>query len=497
MKKLLIIFAINLIGFFTIAQTPVIAGKYKFKLTIENLYMELNYDKYIRAGEGCNTISQTCGNQAWQITPVRGKADMYRILLVGTGKYLTWNDVPEVQLSLSLQTQYPIAKAKYQSFTILPYDNGSIRIQPAIDGDASANDYYLAANLSYGVTNFINIIKKQGNANTKMAYYWKLETAATSSLVVQSPSVIIGSTTKPVNNKLDIDIKTGGDNLEPRTHQENPEISVEINGQPSIVVTNINKNQTWPNSSTHRITIPLPPSLNIQDVKSITIIRKTKYFGRDEMVSSDNWTISNITVVGYINNNRIPLANYTTTRPNNKVFRFMAMANKGDVEEGGEFNKLYGWGNQVKLNLSSEPTVVAVGATNNNNSALATMSAMFGTGGDDLRGGRDNINMLIRFKSGRLPISLNNLNASRNWRNFYEKTVEKVLPNSQDIAINDIKDVIIRHTGGGGIGADNWYLDKFKLTITKGTETKVLIDKIEAPIHYFTGDSRSKTLVVN
>ena len=173
------------------------------------------------------------------------------------------------------------------------------------------------------------------------------------------------------------------------------------------------------------------------------------------------------------------------------------MANKGDVEEGGEFNKLYGWGNQVKLNLSSEPTVVAVGATNNNNSALATMSAMFGTGGDDLRGGRDNINMLIRFKSGRLPISLNNLNASRNWRNFYEKTVEKVLPNSQDIAINDIKDVIIRHTGGGGIGADNWYLDKFKLTITKGTETKVLIDKIEAPIHYFTGDSRSKTLVVN
>ncbi len=129
-------------------------------------------------------------------------------------------------------------------------------------------------------------------------------------------------------------------------------------------------------------------------------------------------------------------------------------------------------------------------------SSDASITAIFGTGGDDLRGGGDNVNLVIRFKSSKPAITLSNVNASRNWRNLSEKSFTKVLPNTAGLDFNDIKEIELRHTGGGGIGADNWYLDKFKLTITNGSETKILVDRIAAPIHYFTGDARRKTIKV-
>ncbi|MCY7290980.1 MAG: hypothetical protein LH615_02250, partial [Ferruginibacter sp.] len=88
------------------------------------------------------------------------------------------------------------------------------------------------------------------------------------------------------------------------------------------------------------------------------------------------------------------------------------------------------------------------------------------------------------------------LNSSKSWGNFSEQSCRKVLPNTADLDFNDIKEIELRHTGGGGIGADNWYLDKFKLIISRGLQSKVLIDKAAAPIHFFTGDTRRKIIIV-
>ena len=79
---------------------------------------------------------------------------------------------------------------------------------------------------------------------------------------------------------------------------------------------------------------------------------------------------------------------------------------------------------------------------------------------------------------------------------FYRKTVGKELPSIAGLTIADIKEVELWHTGGGGMGADNWDLDKFKLTITINGVTKILVDRVGAPLHRFTGDTRRKTFIV-
>ena len=118
------------------------------------------------------------------------------------------------------------------------------------------------------------------------------------------------------------------------------------------------------------------------------------------------------------------------------------------------------------------------------------------TGGDDLRGGRDNLNVSIRLKTTPVrTIALSNINGSQKWDNFTEKTTTKTIT-SPPFTFDDIADIVLRHTGGGGIGADNWYLDKLKITLTINGETRVLVDQVAAPIHYFKGDARSKTFQI-
>lgn len=119
------------------------------------------------------------------------------------------------------------------------------------------------------------------------------------------------------------------------------------------------------------------------------------------------------------------------------------------------------------------------------------------TGGDDLRGGNDNLNVLIRLKIRPVRnITLNNINNRANWGNFTEHTVTRSI-SAPPFTFDDIEDIVLRHTGGSfGQGIDNWYLDKLKITLTIAGETKVLVDEVGAPIHYFKGDARSKTFQV-
>ena len=119
-----------------------------------------------------------------------------------------------------------------------------------------------------------------------------------------------------------------------------------------------------------------------------------------------------------------------------------------------------------------------------------------GRRGDDLRGGNDNLHVLIKLKfTPARNISLNNINAGRKWPNFTERTITKPLM-VPPFTFDDIEEIVLRHSGGGGIGADNWHLDKLKITLTIGGETRVLLDRVGAPIHFFTGEARSKTFQI-
>ena len=87
-------------------------------------------------------------------------------------------------------------------------------------------------------------------------------------------------------------------------------------------------------------------------------------------------------------------------------------------------------------------------------------------------------------------VTINNINNGANWANWTENTVSKEIANSTTLDINDIKSIEVRHTGGGGIFADNWHVDKIYITITKDGASRVLVDRVGTPIHMFTGESR-------
>ncbi|RZL46483.1 MAG: hypothetical protein EOP00_14845 [Pedobacter sp.] len=504
MKKLLLLLLIMpIIGF---AQLR--SGRYFIKLMHNGKNIQYNPSSILMLANGCADFN--CPGQFFDLTMVAGSPKIYTIKNTQSGKFLTFSEdeYGNVIPGLTLQTAKTSSlNRRFQQFLINSDKDGIYSIHPR--RTTGIMELFVATELrdiNSGGTivslEYKTPDRNPANYNVFTNVMWNLipipigtiSRTTTSTPVVadrsqSSSSVMI---TPPNNNKLDIDIRTGGDNLEQRDHQENPEITVEIAGHRSIVLPNINKNQTWVNNSLHRITIPLPATVNPEDLKSITITRKTKQWNRDGLVSSDNWTVSNVAVVAIINNKQTNLANYTSARPHNKVFRFKAMSG-GD--ETGEINSVYGWGTEVNLALSQRPTATPAPAR-----ATTVVNPIIKietlTGGDDLRGGNDNLNVLIRLKIRPVRnISLNNINNRQSWGNFTEHTVTRPV-SGLPFSFDDIEDIVLRHTGAGGIGADNWYLDKLKISLTIAGETRVLVDQVSAPIHYFKGDSRSKTFQI-
>ena len=111
-------------------------------------------------------------------------------------------------------------------------------------------------------------------------------------------------------------------------------------------------------------------------------------------------------------------------------------------------------------------------------------------GGDNLEGGSgNNVDLIIKLKgTPARSVLIRNLSNGQNWTNFSDRTVNKVVPNAR-FTFADIESIELRHTGGGGIFADNWHIDKFKLTMTINVEASVLVDRIDAHILMFTGDT--------
>ena len=57
----------------------------------------------------------------------------------------------------------------------------------------------------------------------------------------------------PLNgNKLDVDFKTGADNLEMKPFQQGVEIRIIILNRADVILLNANNNQNWPNNSIKR-----------------------------------------------------------------------------------------------------------------------------------------------------------------------------------------------------------------------------------------------------
>ena len=108
------------------------------------------------------------------------------------------------------------------------------------------------------------------------------------------------------------------------------------------------------------------------------------------------------------------------------------------------------------------------------------------TGGDDLRGGNDNVHATVNFKS-HPQLTVQNINGLHRWINNYTEIVPVRL--TQPVPLDELASVVLTTTFGGGSGGDNWNLDRLRI-ITLGRE---IYNGSGAPLWRFTGQDQRFT----
>jgi hypothetical protein len=110
------------------------------------------------------------------------------------------------------------------------------------------------------------------------------------------------------------------------------------------------------------------------------------------------------------------------------------------------------------------------------------------TGGDDLRGQNDNVHATVNFRSGQSQ-TFTNINLSQRWIDNYSETVPLVL--RQPVRKEDIMGIMLTTTFSGGIGGDNWNIDR--LTAWYLQPNKIIYDRSGTPLVRLTGDNKTFT----
>jgi hypothetical protein len=286
-------------------------------------------------------------------------------------------------------------------------------------------------------------------------------------------------------NSMNIDFKTGDDNLDHRDFQKNVDVKITFNGKPDLFLENVNKSQNWPNNSVRRYTTELTDNITVQDIKTISVIRgnASGSWNNIDGAMADNWNLAQLIVTANIYENAVAKKYILADLKGNRipVYRFI-YENRNPCDYcGNTFNYTF---------LHNYNSTLPPAATTEKMNAKLTF--VIGTGGDNLEGGNNNnVDIIIRMKNSPEVYTLRNINAKRKWNNFTEATRVIEIVKSKEMDINNIKEIEIRHTGGGGIGADNWDVDKININISKDGITRNLIDKVGTPIKRFTGDNRA------
>lgn len=131
------------------------------------------------------------------------------------------------------------------------------------------------------------------------------------------------------------------------------------------------------------------------------------------------------------------------------------------------------------------PPVVKAAASPGTDGKVRELLLEIGTGGDDLRGGNDNLNVVIHVRN-RPPQKVPDINRGRRWIDNYDQTVSILL--RAPVAPCDLTNLVLSTTFGGGMGGDNWNMNSLKVTAVGGGQNKVLYDKSASPLHRFTGN---------
>lgn len=122
---------------------------------------------------------------------------------------------------------------------------------------------------------------------------------------------------------------------------------------------------------------------------------------------------------------------------------------------------------------------------NNPNELIVT----FKTGSDDLRGGNDNVHLILLLRSG-ATMRFDNVNNLKRWVDWSVQNISR--PLDANFRAEDVVGVRLETTFGGGMGGDNWNLDELTVKTRLNGVERTILTRAGAPLVRFTGDHRAQ-----
>ncbi|MFZ4545185.1 MAG: hypothetical protein ACOYOA_14120 [Saprospiraceae bacterium] len=266
---------------------------------------------------------------------------------------------------------------------------------------------------------------------------------------------------------LKFEFTTGSDNLESRSKLKG---TLYLHNLPNVDLPNICSNRELREGSFYEYEFGLPAGITVDNLKGFYLYTEGN-LGYNNTLFNDNWSLNKIKITLTETSNNTKTSYKLYEKYGRPLCRF-----KGFTIEG---ISQYMFTEKVKISEESLLT-------------KANLKITFSTGRDDLRGGNDNVNVLVHFRNIDQPVIFNNINVRRAINSGNERAYIKELPPNYNV--NDITKVTLEHTGGGGISADNWDLNRFRVESIIQDKASIILDKSGSPLlHRFTGDNRSRT----
>ncbi|MEP5939136.1 MAG: hypothetical protein ABJ239_12485 [Erythrobacter sp.] len=253
-------------------------------------------------------------------------------------------------------------------------------------------------------------------------------------------------TIEALERELLMTFETGEDDLRSRLR-----VHLERNNGRDILLLNVNKSKRWITNSTQTVGISLPSGVSYDNLTGIKIRRWSSDLNDLQRAGTDNWDLRRL----LIQSGDVDGKKMLFTRAGTPLHRFTADQSSVRYQFGSSANELV---------------------------------VTFTTGNDDLRGGNDNVDLLITRSNGP-NLRFRNVNQSRKWERGAVITRYLALP--PGTTHRDLVSARITTRFGGGMGGDNW--DLFGLTVATregGTNHRVLFERgvNGEPIFRFKGE---------
>jgi hypothetical protein len=265
------------------------------------------------------------------------------------------------------------------------------------------------------------------------------------------PAGAVGYPSDGLVHELALAFATGADDL--RGGNDNVDVAVNFTDGTQQTFRNVNASARWIANNTETAELVLSPAASWQNIRGLVV--STTFGGG---LSGDNWDMASLTI-GTLGGG-------------------FYSANQATVG----FKRFTGSDKSLSIVLNDIPVLAGQA-----NRLLYT----FRTGGDNLRGGNDNVNATIVFSNGQTQ-RVENLNNSAEWHD--QTTTSVAIDLNRAAAPSEIVRIDLDTTFGGGIGGDNWNMDCVAVrAVGNGLDQFIA----RSGFKRFTGDDRSLSVPVS